>query len=263
MSCELINRISIKKDGVYVSTHSNNDTAPCHSVKINSLTEAYRKGGQSELDKEVINMFFYNADFRGNHKSILPYKSAIDQAIHNKDFIEIRNKYDEMDNKAFNIANRFDEYKNLSKEEAHKKYLEVKPIVEELKNQRNEFVAELVESERTKINGPKELKDGIYEIIPVHRIEEKIGEVYSEYMNFNSNNGTIIYEKRMGHLLPNPETIKISEYQNMINKRGIDNIVGANEFEKFIHKYPEIYIKGINNEEKIEEINEEENENQM
>lgn len=263
MSCELINRISIKKDGVYVSTHSNNDTANYHSVKVDFFTEAYRKGGQRELDKQVIDMFFYNADFRGNHKSILPYKNAINQAIYHKDFIEIRNKCSEMNNKAFSIANRFDEYKNLSQEKANKMYLEIKPIAEKLRNQRNEFVAELVEKERIKINGPKELKDGIYEIIPVHRIEEKNGEIYSEYMNFNSNNGTIIYEKRMGHLLPDPEIIKISEYQNMINKRGINNIVGANEFKKFIHKYPEIYIKGINNEEKTEQINEEEHENQI
>lgn len=31
MSYELINRITVKKDGVYISSHSNNDTAPFHS----------------------------------------------------------------------------------------------------------------------------------------------------------------------------------------------------------------------------------------
>lgn len=31
MSTELINRITVKKDGVYLSSHSSNDTAPFHS----------------------------------------------------------------------------------------------------------------------------------------------------------------------------------------------------------------------------------------
>ena len=62
MSSELINRISIKKDGVYVSTHSRNDTSPYTSVKIEFLTKAYREKGQRGLDKEVVDMCFYNCD---------------------------------------------------------------------------------------------------------------------------------------------------------------------------------------------------------
>lgn len=110
---------------------------------------------------------------------------------------------------------------------------------------------------------PKEIKSGIYEIIPIHTVEEARGEIYTEYMNFNSNNGTIIYEKRMGHLLPSPEIIKISEYQIMINNNGVDNISGAKEFKKFIHKYPEIYITAIENEVRVHNETEEEQENQV
>lgn len=111
---------------------------------------------------------------------------------------------------------------------------------------------------KQKVNEPKEIGEGIYEIIPIHRVEEAIGEVYTEYMNFNSNNGTIIYEKRLGFLMPCPDILKISEYQKIINKEGIENINGAKEFRKFIQKYPHVYMKGIDNEEKSEEINGEE-----
>ena len=84
MSSELINRISIKKDGVYVSTHSRNDSSPYTSVKIEFLTKAYKEKGLRGLDKEVVDMCFYNCELRGNHKSILPYKEAIGQVIQGK-----------------------------------------------------------------------------------------------------------------------------------------------------------------------------------
>ena len=144
MSVELINRISIKKDGVYVSTHSSNDTALYHSVKINKLTQVYLRGGQKELDKEVINMCFSFCRLKDNHKSILPYKNAINSAINSLSFTKIRKEYDELDNKAFYIANRMDKYKELSKEEANKLYEKVKTDLEKAKDLRNEYVAKIV-----------------------------------------------------------------------------------------------------------------------
>ena len=263
MSSELINRISVKKVGVYVSTHSRNDTSPYYSVKIGFLTKAYNEGGQKQLDKEIIDLCFYNCELRGTHKSILPYERAINKAVDDNEFIKIRKEYEKLDNKAFSIANRFDEYKNLTKEESQKMYEELEPELKRLREKRNEFVAELVEKERKQINSPKELKNGIFEIIPVRRIEEGLGEIYSEYMNFNSNNGTIIYEKSLGNLLPSPEIIEISKYQEMINKNGIENVGGAKEFERFIHKYPDIYITGITNEGKKEKTIEEDDEVEM
>lgn len=159
MSIELINRITIKKDGVYVSTHSNNDTSPYHSVKIDMFTEAYFKGGQRALDLKIIDMLFYNYDLRGTHKSIIPYKNAIQRTVYDKKFVELRNKYDEMEHKAFYIANRFGEYKNISKQESEKLYREIKPKVEELKQKRNEYVVDIVEEERKKKQEEKEEED--------------------------------------------------------------------------------------------------------
>lgn len=266
MSSELINRISIKKDGVYVSTHSNNDTSPYHSVRFDFLSKAYAENGQRGLDKAIVDICFYNCQLRGNHKSILPYKEAIEKAIYDEEFTKIRNEYDKLDDKAFDIANRFGEYKNLSKEESEKMYKELEPELKRLRNRRNEFVADIVKKERKKIIGPKELKDGIYEIISPHNTHKKLSEIWYEYMNFNSNNGTIIYSLNLSSLMPadKPDIIKIGDYMNMINKYGVDNIGGAKEFKKFIEKYPDIYIEGIKNEHRdLEKEISEENESQL
>lgn len=259
MSSELINRISKKKDGIYVSTHSRNDTSPYTSVKVDFLTKAYNEKGQRELDKQVIDMCFYNCELTGSHKSILPYSEAIKKAIYDKEFTKIRNEYEVLNDTAFEIANRFGEYKNLTKEESEKKYEEIKPELSRLRDARNEFVVNIVEKERRKIIGPKEYAEGIYEVIAHHTMHKKHGEIYQEYMNFNSNNGTIIYSLNLSSLMPagKPDIIKISEYNEMINKHGIEKICGAKEFAKFIKKYPDIYIKGLENEGKklLEENN--------
>lgn len=148
MSTELINRITIKKDGVYISTHSSNDTSPFYSTKNDFLTDTYNEQGQEGLDKAIIDLCFYNCELKGNHKSIVPYKEAIEKAIYDKNFIEIRNEYDELSNKAFNIANGFNEYQWLSKKQRDQLYDEIKPKVEEARNKRNEFVANIVKEIR-------------------------------------------------------------------------------------------------------------------
>ena len=267
MSTELINRISIKKDGVYISTHSSNDTSPYHSVKIDMLTEAYLTGGQRALDFKIVDMLFSFCDLRGSHKSVIPYKNAIHTAINNREFTALRNEYDTIQDKAFFIANRFGEYKNISKQESEELYEKIKPEVEELRKRRNEFVVNIVEDERRKIEkikeakqskGPEEVSKGIYAIIPIRTIHEKSGDVWSEYMFFNANKGTVIYDKTLSHCLQSPEIYKISEFQNLINKKGINNIEGAEKFKQFIIKYPDIYMEGINNEEQNQEEEEEE-----
>lgn len=268
MSVELINRITLKKDGIYVSTHSSNDTSTYHSIKVDFLTKAYMYGGIKGLDKAVINMYFEYCDFRGTNESILPYIKAISKAMNDKQFIDIVNETRVLNDKAFDIANRFGDYKDLTKEQSETLYNEFKPEVKKSEDKRNEFVAKIVQEERNSIfnnnkvkKEPKELKDGIYEIIPIHKIDEGHGEIYDEYMNFNSNNGTIIYERRLGNLMPSPECIKISEYLGMIKKTGIDNIGGGNKFMEFIMKYPGIYQTGLDNEFKEEVDNELDKEN--
>ena len=75
MSTELINRITVKKDGVYVSSHSSNDTSPYHSWRCKGLSEVYDAEGQKGLDREVIRMLYEYAELRGSHKSLARYRT--------------------------------------------------------------------------------------------------------------------------------------------------------------------------------------------
>ena len=77
MSTELINRITVKKDGVYLSSHSSNDTAPFHAWRCNSLSEIYAAEGQAGLDREIVCMLYEYAQFRGSHKSLIAMRLKV------------------------------------------------------------------------------------------------------------------------------------------------------------------------------------------
>ena len=87
MGFELINRITVKKDGVYLSTHSSNDSSPYYSHRIGFLSDAYAEGGQKELDKKIFELLNTNAQLRGKHESILRYQEVWDGS----EGLEIRN----------------------------------------------------------------------------------------------------------------------------------------------------------------------------
>ena len=76
MSTELINRITVKKDGVYLSSHSSNDSAPFHAWRCDSLSDIYAAEGQKGLDREIIRMLYEYAELRGRHKSLDRYRYA-------------------------------------------------------------------------------------------------------------------------------------------------------------------------------------------
>lgn len=77
MGYELINRITVKKDGVYISSHSSNDDSPYCSHRIDSLSKVYSDKGQKGLDREIICMLLDYAVLRGNHKSVERYRKVL------------------------------------------------------------------------------------------------------------------------------------------------------------------------------------------
>lgn len=101
MSTELINRITVKKDGVYLSSHSSNDTAPFHSWRCKGLSEIYTAEGQKGLDREVVRMLYEYAQLRGSHKSLDRYRYARNcpqaDAIYKKYSDQIDDRYEAMD----------------------------------------------------------------------------------------------------------------------------------------------------------------------
>ena len=101
MSRELINRITVKKDGVYLSTHSSNDSAPYYSHRNDRLSDIYAAEGRKGLDREVIRLLYEYAELRGRHKSLDRYRYAKDEpealAIYKQYTDQIDDRYEQMD----------------------------------------------------------------------------------------------------------------------------------------------------------------------
>ena len=101
MGYELINRIEIKKDGVYLSSHSSNDDIPFHLWRCQTLSDVYAAEGQSGLDREIICMLYEYAQLRGKHKSLARYRYALESPTartiyrHYTDLIDTR--YESLD----------------------------------------------------------------------------------------------------------------------------------------------------------------------
>ena len=134
MSTELINRITVKKDGVYVSSHSSNDTSPYHSWRCRGLSEIYDAEGQKGLDREVIRMLYEYAELRGSHKSLERYRYAKDapaaRAIYQKFTDQINERYeglDEADQKTvwYKPTEKAKEYRAYEREMREKMYSEI------------------------------------------------------------------------------------------------------------------------------------------
>ena len=140
MSTELINRITVKKDGVYISSHSSNDTAPFHSWHCKGLSEIYAAEGQKGLDREIVCMLYEYAQLRGSHKSLDRYRYAIDslqaQKIYKKysDMIDERyESLDEADKKTvwYKPTEKAKEYRAYESEMRKKMYCEIAERCEE------------------------------------------------------------------------------------------------------------------------------------
>lgn len=134
MSTELINRITVKKDGVYLSSHSSNDTSTYHLWRCKSLSEIYDAEGQKGLDREVIRMLYEYAELRGSHKSLERYRYAKDapaaRAVYQKFIDQIDERYeglDEADQKTvwYKPTEKAKEYRAYEREMREKMYSEI------------------------------------------------------------------------------------------------------------------------------------------
>lgn len=78
MSYELVNRITVKKDGVYISSHSNNDTAPFHSHRFEHLSKIYFEEGELQLDAALVSHFLEICEMRGEHPSVQRFRKVFE-----------------------------------------------------------------------------------------------------------------------------------------------------------------------------------------
>ncbi|NBH15294.1 hypothetical protein D3Z36_14175 [Lachnospiraceae bacterium] len=134
MSTELINRITVKKDGVYVSSHSSNDTSPYHSWRCKGLSEVYAAEVQKGLDREVVRMLYEYAQLRGSHKSLDRYRYATDSPqaheIYKRYTDQIDDRYEQMDKADqdsvwYKPTEKAKEYRAYEREMRDKMYSEI------------------------------------------------------------------------------------------------------------------------------------------
>lgn len=140
MSAELINRITVKKDGVYISSHSSNDTASFHSWRCEGLSEIYAAEGQKGLDREIVCMLYEYCQLRGSHKSLNRYRYAIDSLqaweIYKKYNDKINERYESLsdaDKKSvwYKPTEKAKEYRAYEREMRSKMYSEIAKRCEE------------------------------------------------------------------------------------------------------------------------------------
>lgn len=100
MGRELINRMSIKKDGVYISTKSINCSEPYRAVRNYYLSQSYLCEGSLGLDKAMWEFLLNCLEIRGNHPSLTKYKRVIESIefgnlmmSYDRECAEIDNKY--------------------------------------------------------------------------------------------------------------------------------------------------------------------------
>lgn len=140
MSTELIKSITVKKDGVYLSSHSSNDTAPFHSWYCKSLSEIYAAEGQKGLDREIIRMLYEYAELRERHKSLERYRYAVNSpeahAIYQRYIDQINDRYESLekadkDSVWYKPTEKAKEYRAFERDMREKMYSELAGRCEE------------------------------------------------------------------------------------------------------------------------------------
>ena len=124
MSMELINRITIKKDGVYISTKSKNCDEPYRAYRNEYLSKVYSEGGQKALDRAIWDIVTDCAELRGNHPSIERYRKV----TRTPKFLKLKREF-------------YDRNEEIQEEYADDKELRLKKRIEV----RTEYLNKLVE----------------------------------------------------------------------------------------------------------------------
>ena len=94
---QIINRITVKKDGVYISARDPEEPRAFRSRLSEKLTKAYREGGQRGLDQKIFDLEdSMQIELRGDHPSIRRYKDTLHSSEAKEIFEEYRLKIEEL-----------------------------------------------------------------------------------------------------------------------------------------------------------------------
>lgn len=87
---ELVNRITVKKNRIYVSSRDSEEPEAYRSHYSEALTKIYEEGGQRALDQKIFEMLNrMEIEMRGTHASVRRYEEAADSP----EGMEIRETY--------------------------------------------------------------------------------------------------------------------------------------------------------------------------
>ena len=115
LGIDLIKKVVIEKDGVYVSSHSVNDSAPYQYHRSSFLSDVYREEGQRGLDRTVLSLIYDNAELVPGHPSLQRYLFAIQPGLRQND---VSIKY-------FDLIEQ--KYRQLSEEDKNRLYYKPTP----------------------------------------------------------------------------------------------------------------------------------------
>lgn len=115
MGIDLIKKVVIEKDGVYVSSHSVNDSSPYQYHRSSFLSDVYREEGQRGLDRTVLSLIYDNAELVPGHPSLQRYLFAIQPGLRQND---VSIKY-------FDLIEQ--KYRQLSEEDKNRLYYKPTP----------------------------------------------------------------------------------------------------------------------------------------
>lgn len=100
MGAEIIKRIVIKQDGVYLSSKSSNDGRPFRLWRNSSLSDIYASEGREGADREIVRMLMEYACLSGRHRSLERYYFALnayDTSTIRQSYVDqINRKYSEL-----------------------------------------------------------------------------------------------------------------------------------------------------------------------
>lgn len=92
-----INRITVKKDGVYISARDPEELGPFRSRFSEILTKAYREGGQRGLDQKIFELDnSMQIELHGNHPSIKRYRDTLYSSEAKEIFADYDRKMEEL-----------------------------------------------------------------------------------------------------------------------------------------------------------------------
>jgi len=154
MSTEWIKQITVRPDGVYLHSKSNNDDIPFHTWKCDSLTEVYDNEGQLGLDREVLRMLCEYATIQGNHPSMERYRCCLRSAkateLHGKRAVALNQEYAKLTPEDIKTIWGSDErrtpaataYRQFDRETDNAHYTQLAQLAERLAHKRQERKAE-------------------------------------------------------------------------------------------------------------------------